>query len=63
MMCSVWRRASALTAIGGFSVAIAVLSVAITASIVLLMPDPPAMRMTVADAVAALRGTLSLIHI
>ncbi|APX65765.1 hypothetical protein AV944_07845 [Sphingomonas sp. LK11] len=56
-MCSVWRRASALTAIGGFSVAIAVLSVAITASIVLLMPDPPAMRMTVADAVAALRGT------
>lgn len=57
MMRSVWRRPSALTAIGGFSVAIAVLSVAITASIVLLMPDPPAVRMTVADAVAALRGT------
>ncbi|WP_241823692.1 sensor histidine kinase [Sphingomonas sp. Sph1(2015)] len=56
MMRSVWRRPSALTAIGGFSVAIAVLSVAITASIVLLMPDPPAVRMTVADAVAALRG-------
>ncbi len=57
MIRSVWRRPSALTAIGGFSVAIAVLSVAITASIVLLMPDPPAVRMTVADAVAALRGT------
>ena len=57
MMRSAWRRPRALTAIGGFSVAIAVLSVAITASIVLLMPDPPAVRMTIADAVAALRGT------
>lgn len=56
-MRAFWRRPSALTAIGGFSVAIAVLSVAITASIVLLMPDPPAVRMTVAEAVAALRGT------
>ncbi len=55
-MRAVWQRPSALTAIGGFSVAIAVLSVAITASIVLLMPDPPAVRMTVAEAVAALRG-------
>lgn len=50
------RAPSALTAIGGFSVAVAVLSVATTASIVLSMPDPPALRMTVADAAAALRG-------
>lgn len=52
------RAPSALTAIGSFSVAIAVLSVAITASIVLLMPDPPAVRMTAAEAVAALRGNI-----
>ncbi|MBN2972609.1 HAMP domain-containing histidine kinase [Roseomonas aeriglobus] len=57
MMRAFWRRPSALTAIGGFSVAIAVLSVAITASVVLIMPDPPAVRMTVTEAVGALRGT------
>jgi signal transduction histidine kinase len=45
-----------LTAIGGFSVAVAVLSVGVTAGIVLLTPDPPAVRMTVAEAAAALRG-------
>ncbi|KZE12125.1 MULTISPECIES: sensor histidine kinase [Sphingomonas] len=56
MIRAFWRRPSALTAIGGFSVAIAILSVAITASIVLLMPDPPAVRLTLADAAAALRG-------
>ena len=56
MIRAFWRRPSALTAIGGFSVAIVLLSVAITASIVLLMPDPPAVRMTLADAAAALRG-------
>lgn len=56
MIRAFWRRPSALTAIGGFSVAIALLSVAITASIVLLMPDPPAVRLTLADAAAALRG-------
>lgn len=56
MMRATWQRPSALTAIGGFSVAIAVLSVAITASLVLLMPDPPAVRMTVAEAAAALQG-------
>ncbi|MFD1787021.1 sensor histidine kinase [Sphingomonas floccifaciens] len=56
MIRAIWRRPSALTAIGGFSVAIAVLSVLITAGIVLLMPDPPAVRMSVAEAVAALRG-------
>ncbi|WP_294238406.1 HAMP domain-containing sensor histidine kinase [uncultured Sphingomonas sp.] len=56
MIRALWRPPSALTAIGGFSVAIAVLSVVITASIVLLMPDPPAIRMTVADVAAALRG-------
>ncbi len=56
MIRAFWRRPSALTAIGGFSVAIAILSVAITASIVLLMPDPPAVRLTLADAAATLRG-------
>lgn len=48
---------SALTAIGGFGVLVTILNVATTASIVLLVPDPPALRMTVADAAAALRGT------
>lgn len=47
---------SALSAVGGFGVAVAALSVAATASVVLLMPDPPAVRVTVADAAAALRG-------
>ncbi|WP_294299810.1 HAMP domain-containing sensor histidine kinase [uncultured Sphingomonas sp.] len=56
MIRALWTRPSALTAIGGFSVAIAVLSVVITASIVLLMPDPPAVRMSVAEAAQALRG-------
>lgn len=52
-----WRRSpSALTAIGGFGVAVAVLSVGVTAGIVLLTPDPPAVRVTVAEAAAALRG-------
>lgn len=47
---------SALPAICGFSVAVATLRVAATASVVLLMPDPPAVRVTVAEAAAAPRG-------
>ena len=43
-------------AIGGFGVAVATLSVAATAAIVLLAPQPPALRMSPAEAVAALRG-------
>ena len=51
------RPPSALAAIGRFGVAVAALSVATTAGIVLLVPDPPAPRVTVAGAVAALRGS------
>lgn len=46
---------SALVAIGGFGVAVATLSVAVTAAIVLLAPQPPQKRMSAADAVIALR--------
>lgn len=53
------RPPSALTAIGGFGVLVTALSVATTASIVLLLPDPPAVRMTVGEAAAALRGSPS----
>ena len=53
------RPPSALTAIGGFGVLVTAISVATTASIVLLVPDPPALRMTVAAAAAALRGAPS----
>lgn len=49
------RPPSALVAIGGFGVAVAALSVATTAAIVLAAPPPPGIRMTAADAVAALR--------
>lgn len=49
------RAPSALVAIGGFGVAVATLSVATTAGIVLLAPQPPALRMSAAEAVAALR--------
>ena len=42
-------------AIGGFGVAVAILSVATTAAIVLLAPQPPAMRVSPAAAIAALR--------
>lgn len=62
MIRAMWRRPSALTAIGGFSVGIAVLSVAITAAVVALMPDPPAIRMTVGEAAAALRGGASTLE-
>ncbi|WP_260600245.1 sensor histidine kinase [Sphingomonas endolithica] len=41
--------------IGGFGVAVAMLSVATTATIVVLSPSPPALRMSARDAIAALR--------
>ena len=44
--------------IGGFGVAVAMLSVATTATIVILSPSPPALRMSVADAIAALRDPM-----
>lgn len=50
------RPRSALAAIGGFGVAVAAMSVATTAGIVLLAPDPPALQLTAAEAAAALRG-------
>lgn len=53
------RPPSALTAIGGFGVLVTILNVATTASIVLLVPEPPGLRMTVAEAAAALRGSSS----
>jgi two-component system OmpR family sensor kinase len=49
------RAPSALVSIGGFGVAVAMLSVATTATIVILSPSPPAVRMSAADALAALR--------
>lgn len=49
------RPPSALVSIGGFGVAVAALSVATTAAIVILAPQPPAPRFSAAEAVAALR--------
>lgn len=49
------RAPSALMLIGGFGVAVAMLSVATTATIVILSPSPPAVRMSAADAITALR--------
>ena len=50
------RAPSALVLIGGFGIAVASLSVAATATVVLLAPQPPALRTSPAEAVAALRG-------
>ena len=52
------RAPSALMLIGGFGVAVAALSVAATAAVVLLAPQPPALRMSAAVALAALREDL-----
>lgn len=49
------RAPSALVSIGGFGVAVAALSVATTATIVLVSPAPPAARMSAAEAIGALR--------
>lgn len=50
------KAPSALMAIGGFGVAVATLSVATTAAIVLLAPQPPAFRVSPATALASLAG-------
>jgi two-component system OmpR family sensor kinase len=52
------RAPSALLSIGGFGLAVAMLSVATTATIVVLSPSPPALRMSVGDAIAALRDPM-----
>ena len=52
------KAPSALMLIGGFGVAVAMLSVATTATIVILSPSPPALRMTAGDAIAALRDPM-----
>ncbi|MDY0958850.1 HAMP domain-containing sensor histidine kinase [Sphingomonas sp. CFBP8993] len=50
------RAPSALVSIGGFGIAVATLSVATTAAIVILAPQPPVQRISVGEAVAALRA-------
>lgn len=50
------RAPTALHAIGGFGVAVAVLSVAATAAVVVLAPEPAPPSMTGNEAIAALRG-------
>ncbi len=52
------RAPSALVSIGGFGVAVAVLSVATTAAIVLAAPPPPATRTVAAEAIRALRAAV-----
>ncbi|MDJ0278310.1 HAMP domain-containing sensor histidine kinase [Sphingomonas sp. 2R-10] len=47
------RAPSALVAIGGFGVAVAILSVATTAAIVILAPQPPVLRVSAGEAIAA----------
>jgi signal transduction histidine kinase len=49
------RAPSALVSIGGFGVAVAVLSVTTTAAIVLAAPPPPAARTVASEAIMALR--------
>jgi len=48
------RTPSALVAIGGFGVAVATLSVATTAAIVILAPQPPVLRVSASKAIEAL---------
>ena len=50
------RTPSALVSIGGFGVAVAVLSVTATAAIVLAAPPPPATRIVATEAIMALRS-------
>ena len=50
------RAPTALRSIGGFGVAVACLSVAATAAVVVLVPEPAQPRMTGAEAIAALTG-------
>lgn len=53
------RAPSALVSIGGFGIAVATLSVATTAAIVILAPQPPALRITAAEAIIALNRPVS----
>ncbi len=50
------RAPSALVSIGGFGVAVAMLSIATTATIIVVAPPPPTFRMSAADAIEALRA-------
>ncbi|WP_066531725.1 HAMP domain-containing sensor histidine kinase [Erythrobacter sp. CCH5-A1] len=50
------RAPSALVSIGGFGIAVAVLSVTATAIIVLAAPPPPATRIVASEAIMALRA-------
>ncbi|WP_073973531.1 sensor histidine kinase [Erythrobacter donghaensis] len=50
------RAPSALVSIGGFGIAVAVLSVTATAVIVLAAPPPPATRIVASEAIMALRS-------
>lgn len=50
------RAPSALLAIGGFGVAVAILSVVTTAAIVLLTPQPQPLRTSASEAIAALKA-------
>lgn len=53
------RAPSALVSIGGFGIAVATLSVATTAAIVILAPQPPALRITAAETIIALTKPVS----
>ena len=50
------RPRSAVAAIGGFGIGVALLSVATTAAIVLIAPEPDSLRVSISDAAMALRG-------
>ncbi|UZK70281.1 HAMP domain-containing histidine kinase [Sphingomonas sp. S1-29] len=50
------RPRSAVAAIGGFGIGVALLSVAATAAIVLIAPEPDGLRVSISDAATALRG-------
>ncbi len=50
------RPLSAVAAIGGFGISVAMLSVAATAAIVLIAPEPDGLRVSIIDAATALRG-------
>lgn len=53
------RPPSALVSIGGFGVAVAMLTVATTATMVVFAPPPPTLRMSAGEAIEALRHPLS----
>lgn len=50
------RPRSAVAAIGGFGIGVALLSVTATAAIVLIAPEPDGLRISISDAATALRG-------